>query len=207
MAEILDTAGYKTLRGIDDTNRDAQITAALPPAEDAIASYIERDILEDPVTEVRRFRYEGPIVNIDDASAINGVKIDDLTLVEGEQYVAEPQDHTQPFYWLDLGPFTGRPASPLMGFTRNEDVLGARGFRYVTIDAEWGWAAAPAAFKLAVALLVDEFANERSSHAGKSAEAVAETSVVWEAPESGLSPPVLPPAVEQLVNRYRKIVL
>jgi hypothetical protein len=208
MAAILDTTGYKTLRGITTSERDAQITAALPIVEDAIARAIERDILEDPVTEERKFRYEGPIVNIDDCSSIASVKIDNRELTDFEDFVAEPQDHSQPFYWLDLGPYTGRPASPLMGFMRNEDVLGTgRPFRYVTITADWGWASKPQALKLAVALLVDEFATERAEHSGKSAEAVADTSVVWEAPESSNAPPSMPPAVENLIFPFRKIVL
>lgn len=208
MAQLLTAADYKKLRGITGADRDDQINAALPGVEDAVARTIERDVLADLVTEERKFRYEGPIVNIDDASTISSVKIDTRELTDSEDYVAEPQRRSQPFYWLDLGPYTGRAASPLMGFMRNEDVLGTgRGFRYVTITAEWGWAIKPPALKLAVALVLDELARPSNAEAGISAKSVAETSVVYEAPESGMSPPVLPPAAEQLLNPFRKIVL
>lgn len=207
MAAILDTAGYKALRGITDATRDAQIAAALPPAEAAIQRYIGRDVTSALVTETRKFRYEGPIVNIDDIVKITQAKIDDLVLVADEQFIAEPNDKTQPFYWLDLGPFTGRRASPLMGFTRNEDVLGRRPFRFITITGEWGWDSIPVDLKLAVAMLVDEVASPSAEHRGISAEAVADTSVVYESPEVSTSPAVLPPAVEEILNPFRKIVL
>lgn len=207
MQTILDTAGYKALRGITDTNRDVQIAAALPPAEDAIVRYIERDVLSDPVSEERKYRYEGPIVNIDDAAEVEEVKIGAAVLVRDEQFIAEPYDRSQPYFWLDLGPYTLRRASPEMGFMQNEDVLGSSTFRFVTVKAEWGWATIPPALQLAVAMLVDEVAGPNVKERGISAKAVADTSVVYEAPESGLSPPVLPPAVEQIVNPFRKIVL
>lgn len=208
MAAILDTAGYKTLRGITTADRDAQITAALPAAEDALARYIERDITVDPVTETRKYRYEGPIVNIDDAISITEVKIDDAVLVADTNYTAEPYDQSQPYYYLDLAGYTTRPASPLMGFMRNEDVLGRRAFTFVTVTAEWGWPdPKPEALKMAVALLVDELAPATSDRRGISAEAVADTSVVYESPEAATAPPALPPAVEQLVNPFRRIVL
>jgi len=207
MQTILTTTAYKTLRGITDSSRDAQIAAALPPAETAIARYIERDVLSDPVEEERKYRYEGPIVNIDDAAEIVQVKVNDAVLVRDEQFIAEPYDRSQPYFWLDLGPFTARRTSPEMGFMRNEDVLGAKAFVFVTVTAEWGWAEIPEDLKLAVAMLVDEVAGPNARERGISAKAVADTSVVYEAPESGQSPPVLPPAVEQLVNPFRKIVL
>jgi hypothetical protein len=208
MAAILDTEGYKALRGITDAGRDAQIAAALPAVEDAIARYIERDITTDPVTETRKYRYEGPIVNIDDAIAVNEVKIDEMPLVADTHYTVEPYDRSQPFYYLDLGATVYRPPSPLMGFKRNEDVLGRRGFQFVTVTAEWGWPdPKPASLKMAVALLVDELAPATATQRGISAESVADTSIVYESPESANSPPVLPPAVEQLVNPFRRIVL
>lgn len=207
MAQILDTAGYKALRGITDASRDAQIAAALPPAESAIISHIERDILVNPVTETRRYRYEGPIVNIDDTSLINAVTIDGTELVADEGYVAERQGADQPYSWLDLGFYMGRSASPEMGFTRNLDLLPARSFRFVEVDADWGWASIPESFKLAVAMFVDETAGAAAQHRGISAQAVADTSVVYEAPENSNSPPVLPPAVEEILNPYRRIVL
>jgi hypothetical protein len=94
-----------------------------------------------------------------------------------------------------------------MGFMRNEDVLGTAPFRFVTVKAKWGWGTIPPALKLAVALLVDETAGANVAERGISAKAVADTSVVYEAPESGTSPAVLPPAVEQILNPFRKIVL
>lgn len=205
--KILSVEQYKALRGITDTKRDAQIAAALPSVEDAIVRYIERDVLSDLVTEERKYRYEGPIVNIDDAAEIEEVKIGTAVLVRDEQFIAEPYDRSQPYFWLDLGPYTLRRASPEMGFMRNEDVLGTSTFRFVTVKAEWGWATIPPALKLAVAMFVDEVAGANARERGISAEAVADTSVVYEAPESGMSPPVLPPAVEEIVNPFRKIVL
>jgi hypothetical protein len=207
MAQILDTAEYKTLRGIETAERDAQIAAALPIAEDAISRYAERDFTVDPVTETRRYRYEGPIVNIDDAIDVQEVVVDDVVLAPDDNYTVEPYDRSQAYYFLDLSAYSGRRSSPLMGFTRNEDVLGTRQNRFVDVTAEWGWETVPEALKLAVALLVDEFASPRAAHSGISAEAVADTSVVYEAPEPGTAPPVLPPAVAQLVDPFRKIVL
>jgi hypothetical protein len=207
MAQILDLAEYKTLRGIDTTDRDPQISAALPIVEDAISRYAERDFTADPVTETRRYRYEGPIVNIDDAIDVEEVEIDGVLLSPDDNYTVEPYDRSQAYYFLDLSAYSGRRASPLMGFTRNEDVLGTRQNRFVDVTAEWGWGTVPEALKLAVALMVDEFASPRTEHTGISAEAVADTSVVYEAPEPGTNPPVLPPAVAQLVDPFRKIVL
>ena len=204
---VLTKAAYKTLRGITDTDRDDQIEAALPAAEDAIAAYNGRDFAAPVVTETRKFRVEGPIVNIDDVSEITEVKIDDHVLVADEDYVASPQDPRQPYYYLDLAYYTYRPASPEMGFTRNEDVFGSRPFRFISVTGKWGWDTAPKALQLAVALFVDEVATAASHRRGVSAEAVADTSVVYEAPESANAPPVLPPVVEQLLNRYRRIEL
>jgi hypothetical protein len=207
MAQILDTNGYKALRGITDNSRDAQITAALKPAEHVIQRAINRDILSDPVTETRKFRYEGPIVNIDDAVKITAVKIDSAALVEDEHWIAEPYDREQPFYWLDFGPYSGRAPSPEMGFERNLDILNRRPFRWVEVTAEWGWKEIPEDLRLALALLIDEVANPTSGGSGISAKSVADTSVVYEAPEASSAPPVLPPAVQQILNPFRRIVL
>jgi hypothetical protein len=207
MASILTKDEYKTLRGITTADRDDQITAALGPVEDAISRYAERDFTVEPVTETRRYRYEGPIVNIDDAIEVQSVEIDDVLLDPDVSYTVEPYDRSQAYYFLDLSAYSGRRSSPLMGFTRNEDVLGTRQNRFVDVTAKWGWETVPEALKLAVALMVDEFASPRAEHSGISAEAVADTSVVYEAPEPGTAPPVLPPAVAQLVDPFRKIVL
>jgi hypothetical protein len=143
MAQILDLAEYKTLRGIDTTDRDPQISAALPIVEDAISRYAERDFTADPVTETRRYRYEGPIVNIDDAIDVEEVEIDGVLLSPDDNYTVEPYDRSQAYYFLDLSAYSGRRASPLMGFTRNEDVLGTRQNRFVDVTAEWGWGHRP----------------------------------------------------------------
>lgn len=206
--QILSLSDYKTLRNITDTSRNEQLALALRAAEDAIVRYTQRDFLKTPKSETRKYPYEGRIVNIDDADSIEEVKLDTLKLTADTDYIAMPYEEDVVWY-LDLGPYTGRPASPLMGFTRNEDILGRPPFRFVTVKAKFGWpqASLPPSLTTAVAMLVDEWAGAATEHRGISAEAVADTSRVYESPEISTSPPVLPPAVEQLLNPFRKVTL
>lgn len=206
--QILPLAEYKTMRQIADTARDTQITATLEAAEDAIVRYTQRDFLKKPTSETRKYPYDGQIVNIDDADEIEEVKINEQVLVADEDYIAMPYGEDV-VWWLDLGPYTGRPASPLMGFKRNEDILGRPPFQFVTVKAKFGWTQSrlPKSLKIATAILVDEWASAATERRGISAEAVADTSRVYEAPEPATAPVSLPPAVESLLAPFRKVTL
>jgi len=205
---ILSLSEYKTMRGITDATRDSQLTLGIAQAEDAVIRFTGRDFKKVPAVETRKYPLEGPIVNIDDAGEITQVSVDGYGLVSDTNYIAQPYGEGV-VYWLDLGEWWGRPASPLMGFTRNEDTLSQRTFRFVSVTASFGWPAAslPPVLKLATALIVDEAFSAAADNRGISAEAVADTSVVYESPEPASAPASLPPAVEELLNPFRRITL
>jgi len=142
-----------------EPDEEALYGAAITAASDAIREYTGRSLGVATTRAERTYAYDGSgFLDIDDATHIYSV---DIT-PGGLNAVARTLDASEwraeefmgaVFSWMLL-PSLNNTISPLMGFTRNMDVLAAEGrllgaSQTVTVDADWGWPTVPPAAKQA----------------------------------------------------------
>lgn len=174
LQEYRDATGYQSV----DATFDTQITAAIRYASAAVRNFTERDLGVANVTEARTFDYDGSgYCDIDDCTTITAVTlvvtgaVDQL--LDPIMYRAMPalRDDSPVFYYLYMPGVTYYGASPLMGFTRNIDVLWGEG-RWATqppmvmVNATWGWPIVPDDVKQAVIWAVEDWKGTTASSAG-----------------------------------------
>lgn len=201
---VLDLPTYKSLRGINDAERDAALKIALEAADARIRSETGVDFNEAVVTESRDFAYNGSGVLVTPYfSAITAVAINSVG-IPVECFQPGPAEGP-PYCMISLD---ARGPSPLMGFTRNLDTLyhtyWKRSSR-VTVTATWGWPdGAPGDVKLAAAILADEFApaGAEGDDANVVAKAIESYSVSYGPRSTGAYP--LPPQVAELLEPYTR---
>lgn len=214
-AGVLTLADYKKLRKITsvDAARDEQFTIALEIANDIIVDYTNRQFNAEPTVRTRKYRYDtSGILDIDDCNAITSVVLSNRSLVLGKDYWVGPENGPTS-YWLE---FSWRGQWPAysqgqMGFTRNEDKLGAIGseadpFIFVEVTATFGWPreSIPGTIKQAAAWLVDEIAVKRpepGAGAGGqvSAESIADLSYSYQIEAQAVTAE-LPPRIRALLD-------
>lgn len=196
--DLVDLEFIKAALDIDptDTRKDAQYTALIPAVSRAIVTYTGRDFASPLVTETRQYTYasdDGGYLDIDDTAQITSVVFanpygDDVTL-DPDQWIAMPprRDDSPVFTYIAIqGLGDGyRPPSPLMGFTRNLDVLWAEG-RYgfaayaptFKVTAQWGWPDVPEDVALAAVWALQEWVTRPNAEA-MTAEAIEGYSRAW----------------------------
>jgi hypothetical protein len=205
---LVTLGSYKVLRGITSADRDAQITAAIPAAEQAVIDYIDRDLISPPTVATRVYNYElgQTILNIEDCITITQVSINGRALQEQLEYIegftlAEPV-----ISWLEVIPNLAL-FNPIFDFTH----VVHRPFRYpfqqISVTATFGWPAdqIPASAKQAAVWLVDEMIVPGAETTGIAAESIADLSEVYIGEQNAQGPPVLPPRVAQILTPLRRI--
>lgn len=215
MADILTLTEYKAATGVIGTEHDGQYNFAIPAANQAIKNFTDRDFGADLVNEARDFAIpdsqssDTMTIDIDDCDEVFSV----YTL-SANQWVAGsegPAAAAGVFTYLDVASF--RAVSPLMGFTRNEDIfLNRVGLsRSVTVTANWGWPVVPADVKQAAVWAVDallgDLSNPGGTLAAKSVAEVAENYMQQQA-QMNSSPDdeePLPARARSLLLPYRRV--
>lgn len=210
MSAILNLEQYKALRGITESNRDTQITAAIPGAEDAVVRYAQRAFNQTPETATRNFVYENQsILEIDDCQSVTSVKFDGVP-VDPEALILGPQGIDAVFYYIELLDYPWATYDPEIDpFLRNTNFESRRRRkRVVEVTAAYGWPFIPASVTQAAAFLVDDFASETSAAGGGgiAAEAIVDYSKVFDK-QSTTEPAVLPPRVQELLDPFRRVLL
>lgn len=192
MADLLTLSEYKTYLGIDPTDNrdDAQITALLAAASQAVRSYTDRKFEIAAGATTRVFQYDGSgFLDIDDATAITKVETDAGVLGASPLYELDVQEYTpmpyresgtdQPYYYLVIHSGRWLPASPEMGFERNMDRLGyIERQPLISVTATYGWLAIPEDVKLATAWTISSIKQEPQSDE-LSSEAISGFSRSW----------------------------
>ncbi len=206
MAELLTLAEYKSLAGVTGTSKDAQITAVLPAVSIAIRAYTDRDFASAEVTEDRDFLYDwSGFLNIDDASAVNSVKLAG-TALGANTYVVQPS--RGPVYtWIEL---PSRGLSPEMGFTYNLDVFlreRTPAGVTVTVNADWGWPDVPEDVKLAATWTASEFMRSASPEGAVASESVAEVARSYAIAQAQGRPEGIPARAREVLDQYRTLNL
>lgn len=214
MAAILDLTGYKALRAISNTEKDAQITAALPPAESAVIEYVDRNLNQTPTAESRVYPYEmnSTILNIDDCTSVADVKIitrnSNRTLTPGWDYELGRAPSEPVISWLEVYPNLDYYGIYDYNFQFTHTMpRGPYRFPFVSFEvtAMFGWepSKVPASARQAVAWMVDEIIAKTSDETGKTAESIADLSYVYR-DTNQLAPAVLPPRVAQILDNLRR---
>lgn len=206
--QILTVEQYKALRGITGTDRDVQITAAIPSAEDAVIRYSQRAFNQAPEVATRSFVYEGQsILEIDDAQNVTEVKFDGRQ-IPPESYILGPQGIGEVLYYIELLDYPFYGYDPYIDpFLRNTHLEHRRRRkRIVEVTATYGWPQAPASVVQAVAFLLDEYAPANEPRGGLQAEAIVDYSRVFDKHYAN-EPAVLPPHVRELLDQFRRVLL
>lgn len=200
---LLELNDYKSLRGIEDTDRDAALMLGLEAAEAAVKSITGESFATASGVSTKTFDYNGSgFLTTPYFTTATAVAVDGQTL--GSEFYTVGPPEGPPFNTISPG---AGPSSPLMGFRRNLDTYfgcwWARRACRVAVTAEWGWpAGAPADVKMAVAMLTDEFAPKEDADAeGVQARAIESYSVVY---GSSNSAGELPPQVRELLATYTR---
>lgn len=173
MADLATLSEVKALLniGASDTRFDAQWTAMIPTASDAIRAYTQRSFGTTAVSETRTFQYDGSgYVEIDDASTITLVEFvvpnaSNISL-PSDQWVALPYNGPIFTYIQLYADYTG--VNPWMGFNRNLDVIYDEGrlgtqTAVVAVTGTWGWPDVPGDVKLALAWTLQDWSSKASS--------------------------------------------
>jgi len=208
-SKIITLDEYKKRREITEASaeRDEATEAALASAEDAVLRYTGRDFGQAGTIETRTYNYDGSgILETDDFVDVTAVTVGGQPLT-GQNFIPGPREG-ETFYFID---FSGVPRqSPLMGFTRNEDVLlatpgRARQYASVQVAAKFGWpGGAPASVKQAVVWLVDEFRKKEGTQGDIQAEGIADLNFVYQRMNEQSQ---LPARITALLEPYRRIAL
>jgi len=196
--DLIDVPFVKLILDIDptDTRKDAQYEALIPAVSRTITTFTGRDFASPLVVEERQYVYnadDGGFLDIDDTAQVNSVTFanpyGDDVLLDPAQWVAMPprRDDSPVFTYLSIqGLDSGfRPPSPLMGFTRNLDVLWAEGrYRYGSytptfkVNAQWGWPDVPEDVKVAAVWTLQEWVTRPNAEA-MTAESIEGYSRSW----------------------------
>lgn len=212
---LLSLAEYKAARGITDTKQDPQIESALLGATQAVIDYIERDILAEPTVATKRYPYEfgETIVNIDDAVSISSVVIVSAgvprTLTVDREYVPGQASNEPVISWVEVVPaFVFY--DPIFDFTHVVTRPYLRPLPRIEVTGVFGWPGPPpASARQAAIWLVDEIlssapAPTTASGGGLAAESIADLSYTYRGEESTLTPPILPPRVQQILTPLKR---
>jgi hypothetical protein len=220
---ILSETEYQLLRK-DTTATKEQLELILPWVDDIICRYCNRNFTDAPVTETRKYLYEGSgIQDIDDCSNITSVVLNDETSLEIDQQY-QPMPMRGPiFEYLDLGPhlpFWFLSGSPEMGFISNRDVLfyeslnwGSslpralqRRFNFLEVTATFGWPPnlLPPSLKQAAVWLVDEALTTDAESKGLTGESIGGVSYQYLNDAATIGPAVLSPRVRTILDVYRR---
>lgn len=208
----------KIALGVDPTNtrKDAQYSAAITAASQAILTYTERDFGSPVVTETREFEYDGSgYLDIDDATDVTAVAFkvpnaDDL-VVDPTTWRAMPSHRSDaPVYYYLLLPMAGNLyPSVAMGFERNvdryvEDYGYAQLPQIVKVTATFGWPDVPADVQLATAWTVRDWTSNPKASEGLTSEAIAGFARSWSRLAGG-GVMAIPNAAKDLLADYQKI--
>lgn len=219
MADLITLNEYKALTGLDPTNThyDAMVTAMIPAASRAVATYTGRDFGSALVTETRTFQYDGSgFLDIDDCVSVLSVSltvsgaVDAVVLRDTEYLPMPPRRDDSPVYYYILMPGAQYGGiSGEMGFTRNLDVYMAEG-RYlgmppvVNVTAQWGWPVVPDDVKLATAWTISEW-RARSDSEGLASESIESYSRAYSRGEQGQEVFAVPSRVRDILAMYAKV--
>jgi hypothetical protein len=170
---LVDLTTFKTAIGESGTANDDRYQLALDAAIQAVLNFTDRDFDTAVVTETRDVEPPdlGNIIDIDDAVSV--IDVDGLGGVNWRAGSEGPAASAGVFTYIEIASF--RADSPLMGFTRNEDVFGFGFGNSIQVTADWGWPDVPADVVQAVIWATEDFAGDLSNPSGAlAAKSVAE---------------------------------
>ena len=186
MPDLITIDEYKQAEGIQltDTTNDDQLSWSISAASQAVLNYTGRDFAAIPVTEERRYEYDGcGYLDIDDCTAVTQVVLSvngvDTTLAantwRAEPYNGQVYDLSGPIYEYIVLPSAYGYQSPEMGFTYNLDVYARENYFvlpfFMKVTANYGWPQVPADVKQAVVWTVKSMSDDPSGEV--TSEAIA----------------------------------
>jgi len=209
VAPLVDLDTYKLAIGETDAANDAKHQLFLDASIQAVLNFTDRDFATDLVLETRT--YEAPdlgfIVDIDGATEV--VDVDDIGGAEWRTGSEGPAASQGVITYIEIAAF--RPASALMGFTRNEDRLGTGFSPSVDVTANWGWPEVPADVVQAVIWTAEDLEGESGNATGglaaKSVAEVAENYLQQSVVRNFDDNEPLSPRSRTLLLPYRRISL
>lgn len=214
---------------LDDLTPDVglpQVEWAILSASAAVRSYTDRkfELQADADQSPRQFKYEGGLLEIDDAQSVTSVSIATTPFAVGrtldpvEWYASAIENPDGVFDTIEL--FTRLPfgtSSPAMGFTYNLDNYFARyGPVIIEVDAVWGWPEIPQNVKAATVITAnvdvvqsDPSALSAESIGGYSRSFSNVTSATGGARSSRLQPyiQIIPIQAIALLDPYLRMVV
>lgn len=212
---LIDLSTYKSLLGIQAgvTQRDAQITALLDPASQAVQTYTGRNFaVSTGIATARAFQYDNSgFLDVDDCTAVTSVSVTipnvDPYVLDVNAWTAMPDSGPVTYYLLIHGGVSPYGASPEMGFERNLDQYPYGFFKpsTLTVTATWGWPAVPEDVKLATALTIQNFVEDSDKAEGLSAEAIEGWSRAWGSRSGAFTALAIPNRARDLLAAYQRI--
>lgn len=211
---LIDLTTYKNLMGVQsgNTRDDAQITALLEPASQAIQTYTGRNFALATTSSSRSYLYDGSgFMDIDDCTAVTTVQVTypnttPYTLTSDE-YQAMPDGNPVYYYLILYGGIAAYGISPEMGFTYNLDQYPFTQYKppTVSVTATWGWSAVPYDVQLATALTIQNFVATKNAAEGLSAEAIEGYSRSWGSRQGLMTAMAVPNKARDLLAAYQRI--
>jgi hypothetical protein len=209
-APLITLSEYRTLAGTDasDTRDDAQVTALLAGASQAIRNYTGRSFeVAAGSPTARTFLYDGSgILDTDDFVALNAITTDygivgNTYSFTAEEYTLMPQG-MPPYYWIVLHSAVFG-LSPEMGFTRNLDQYEFSGREpIITVTASWGWPAIPDDVKLAAAWTIQDVMRTPQGPTSESIEGYARS---WGTQGQAFPMLAVPNRARDLLASYQRV--
>jgi hypothetical protein len=206
---LVDLATFKEAVGDTGSTNDSLYTRLLQAASQAVLNFTDRDFNTDVVTETRDVDApdRGNIIDIDDAVSV--IDVTGLGGVDWRVGSEGPAASAGVYTYIEVAAF--RADSPLMGFTRNEDLFGFGFSNNVQVTADWGWPDVPADVVQAVIWATEDFAGDISNPSGalaaKSVAEVAENYLQQSQQRSPGDTDPLSPRVTGLLVPYRRVTL
>lgn len=203
---LLDLDDYKDAIGETSNDHDDQYQFALDAVSQAILNVTDRDFGAAEVVEDREYPVpdQGFILDIDDASEIYSVEGFSTWRAGTDGPAASYGVYT----YIEFPEVNA--TSPLMGFTRNEDVFGRRFNQTITVNAKFGWPTVPADILQAVVWGVGDLTGDLSNPSGglaaKSVAEVAENYIQRQTQQTNSEEP-LSDRVLKMVLPYRRVSL